>query len=105
MSMTVDRLISSIARDEYSFGEEANSRKRPRFIIGAAIVAAAAPAVDFNISRRVSFAIDSLLVKVFPVATGICLLQARSIAALDITFSRPWKPQTLGAVMTNEMTL
>src|SRR5947207_8132239 len=53
MSMTVDRLTRSIARVEYSFSDEANTRQRPRLIIGAANDMSPAPAADFRSSRRV----------------------------------------------------
>src|SRR4030095_3528699 len=53
MSMTVDRPTSPTARVEYSFGEAAKRRNRPRLIIGLASVVNAAAAADFKRLRRV----------------------------------------------------
>lgn len=53
MSITVDLPIRSIALDEYSRGECANNRKRPRLSIGAATRPAEASAICFSDSRRV----------------------------------------------------
>jgi hypothetical protein len=57
MSMTVERLTSSIARAEYSTGEWANSRNRPRLTIGAPSTAALAIAARFSNARLLSLSL------------------------------------------------
>src|SRR5688572_4285128 len=52
MSITTDCWTRSIARDEYSTGEFANRRKRPRFSIGAESKPAPASAPCLSRSRR-----------------------------------------------------
>src|ERR671923_2201500 len=54
MSITSDRFMSAIVRAEYSSGECANSRKRPRLTIGAASAAPAAATAPRRSSRRES---------------------------------------------------
>jgi hypothetical protein len=57
MSITVERLTSSIARAEYSTGEWANSRNRPRLTIGAPSTAALAIAARFSNARLLSLSV------------------------------------------------
>src|SRR5262245_40993729 len=52
MSITVERPTSSIARAEYSAGEFANNRNRPRLSIGAARTPTPVPAAYRSRSRR-----------------------------------------------------
>src|SRR6185295_1223715 len=59
MSITVALPIRSMARVEYSAGELANNRKRPRLSIGAADASAAC----LSKSRRVIFIVRENLVR------------------------------------------
>src|SRR6185503_12444101 len=61
MSITVARPIRSIACREYSVVEPANTRKRPRLIIGAATTAAVAIPALLNISRRLMNVLSFML--------------------------------------------